>query len=205
MTTWVAQNDILRHPKTKLFISHGGANGQFEALYHGIPMISFPVFGDQPYNAKRAEYHGFAETLDVLTFDAEQLQHTIQNMLMDDSYSKHIQKASAIFKSRPMHPRDRTAFWIDHVLEFGGDHLHSHALAMPWYQYLMLDIFLFFICIVTVGGWIIVNISLLCIRRLQQIMGKSGSSSDTAQNNNDVKPLHSKENKTSVGHKCKDV
>jgi UDP:flavonoid glycosyltransferase YjiC (YdhE family) len=39
---WLPQNDLLGHPKTKLFITHCGKNGIFEALYHGIPMIGFP-------------------------------------------------------------------------------------------------------------------------------------------------------------------
>jgi len=33
---WLPQNDILAHPKLKLFITHCGNNGQFEALYHGV-------------------------------------------------------------------------------------------------------------------------------------------------------------------------
>ena len=45
--SWLPQNDILGHPKTKLFITHCGNNGQMEALYHGVPMIGFPMWTDQ--------------------------------------------------------------------------------------------------------------------------------------------------------------
>ena len=33
-----------------------GDGGQFESLYHAVPMIGFPMFSDQFYNAKRMEY-----------------------------------------------------------------------------------------------------------------------------------------------------
>ncbi len=36
---WMPQQDLLSHPKTKLFITHCGANSQFEALYHTVPML----------------------------------------------------------------------------------------------------------------------------------------------------------------------
>jgi len=36
---WLQQNEILAHKKTKLFITHCGNNGQFEAMYHAVPMI----------------------------------------------------------------------------------------------------------------------------------------------------------------------
>ena len=48
---WIPQNDILGQDKVKLFITHGGNNGQFEALYHSVPMLVLPVFAEQPANA----------------------------------------------------------------------------------------------------------------------------------------------------------
>lgn len=44
---WVPQNDVLAHKNVKLFITHGGNAGIQEGLYHKVPMIVIPVFGDQ--------------------------------------------------------------------------------------------------------------------------------------------------------------
>ncbi len=49
---WLPQNDLLGHVKTKLFITHSGGSSQFEALYHGVPMVMFPMFSEQHYNAQ---------------------------------------------------------------------------------------------------------------------------------------------------------
>jgi len=56
--TWLPQNDILGHPNTRLFITHAGNGGQYEALYHGVPMLSFPLFADQHTNAQKTVEKG---------------------------------------------------------------------------------------------------------------------------------------------------
>ena len=151
---YVPQNDLLAHPKTRLFVTHCGANGHFEALAHGVPMVNIPLFYDQIYNAKRTDYHGFSKTLDILDFTPEELHATIANVMGDKRYKESISLASAIFNSQPMSPRQRAAFWVEHVLEYGGGHLRSHALDMPGYQYLMLDIAAFLLGVCIAGIWV---------------------------------------------------
>jgi len=51
---WLPQDDILAHPKVKLFITHAGKGGITESQYHGKPMLALPLFGDQPSNAESA-------------------------------------------------------------------------------------------------------------------------------------------------------
>ena len=42
LSNWVPQREILSHPKTKLFLTHCGANGVIEAIYFGVAMLGFP-------------------------------------------------------------------------------------------------------------------------------------------------------------------
>ena len=137
---WIPQNDLLGHPNVKLFINHGGANSQFESLYHAVPMITIPLFADQPYNAKRTESKGIAITMNIHTFTADELTDNILRVVTNTSYHTKIKKLSRIYHSRPMSAKQRAVYWIEHVLEHGGEHLMSVALDMPWYEYLMLDI-----------------------------------------------------------------
>lgn len=61
LLSWLPQNDILGHSKTRLFIGHAGLNGILESTYHGVPMICSPFFGDQFDNARIAKHAGFGE------------------------------------------------------------------------------------------------------------------------------------------------
>ena len=137
---WIPQKDLLGHSNVKVFICHGGSNSQFESLYHSVPMINIPLFADQPYNAKRTESKGISITMDIHTFTAAELTDNILRILTNISYHTKIKKLSRIYHSRPMSAKQRAVHWIEHVLEYGGEHLMSAALDMPWYEYLMLDI-----------------------------------------------------------------
>ena len=156
LMSWLPQNDLLGHPKTRLFITHTGLNSQFEALYHAVPTIMFYLFGDQPYNAKRGEYKGHGVMMDILNFDPEELAANIDLMLNNDSFQIAVTKDSRIFRSRAMTPRQTAVYWIEHVLEFGGKHLRSHGLDLPWYQYVMLDIAALFIVVLSLVMTVIV-------------------------------------------------
>jgi UDP:flavonoid glycosyltransferase YjiC (YdhE family) len=70
--SWLPQNDLLGHPATKLFITHCGNNGQYEAIYNGVPMIGFPLLGDQEHNGKRLEYKGYGVTMNIFQFTADE-------------------------------------------------------------------------------------------------------------------------------------
>ncbi|KAI8042575.1 hypothetical protein M5D96_003888 [Drosophila gunungcola] len=64
---WLSQDDILDN--LKLFSNHAGKGGITKAQYHGKPMPSLPVFGDQPGNAFGMVKNGFGLTLSLLTLE----------------------------------------------------------------------------------------------------------------------------------------
>ncbi|XP_054447215.1 UDP-glucuronosyltransferase 2B31-like [Pteronotus mesoamericanus] len=82
---WIPQNDLLGHPKTKAFITHGGANGVYEAIYHGIPMVGIPLFADQPDNIVRMKTKGAAVRLDIDTMSSADLLNALRTVINDPS------------------------------------------------------------------------------------------------------------------------
>ena len=165
ISEWLPQNDILAQPSVKLFVTHCGNNGQYEALYYAVPMIGFPMFIDQPYNAKRLAYKGYGLSMDFQDFTADELLDNINTVLGDKSYKERIMKASEIFRSQDQSPVERATFWIEHVCRFGGDHLRSAGNDLPLYSYLLLDVLAFILVVLRVFVY------LLC-RLLRMIVNK---------------------------------
>jgi UDP:flavonoid glycosyltransferase YjiC (YdhE family) len=58
---WVDQWRLLA--EADLFITHHGLNSTHEAIYHAVPMLSFPFRGDQPRMAERTERLGLSVPL----------------------------------------------------------------------------------------------------------------------------------------------
>lgn len=80
---WLPQQDLLGHPKAKLFITHGGIFSNQEAVYHGVPLIAIPIFADQPINARKIQDDGYGIHLDWEQLTENSLYETIQRVLAD--------------------------------------------------------------------------------------------------------------------------
>ena len=147
VSQWLPQSDILAHPSVKLFVTHCGTNGQYEAVYHGVPMIGFPTFGNAFYNAVRADRKGYGVTMNLRDFTADELVDNVRQILRDKSYTERVAKASEILRTQAQSPVERATFWIEHVCRFGGDHLRSAGNDLPVYSYLMMDVLAFIVTV----------------------------------------------------------
>ncbi|XP_055308151.1 UDP-glycosyltransferase UGT5-like, partial [Sitodiplosis mosellana] len=138
---WAPQNDVLAHPNVILFISHGGLFGTSESLYHGVPLLLIPFFGDQQRNAHRIATAGYGKYITFSAITKETFSEKINELISDKSYFNKAKQTSAIFKDNIAHPMDEAMFWIEHVAKFkGAKHFQSHAVHMSLFSYLLLDV-----------------------------------------------------------------
>lgn len=139
---WLPQNDILAHPNVKLFITHGGLLGSQEGIYHGVPMLGIPFVVDQHINTNRASMQGYALKLKFQNVTVESLRWAITELLHNPIYLAKAKEFSRVFRDRPETAMERAMFWIEHVIRFrGADHMRSAGRDLPWYNYLLIDVF----------------------------------------------------------------
>ncbi|XP_073716477.1 UDP glucuronosyltransferase 2 family, polypeptide A4 isoform X1 [Misgurnus anguillicaudatus] len=145
---WIPQNDLLGHPKTKAFITHGGTNGLYEAIYHGVPMVGLPLFADQPDNLVHMKTKGAAVFLDINDMTSKDLVEALKTVINNPTYKESIMKLSRIHHDQPMKPLDQAVFWIEFVMRNkGAKHLRVQAHELSWYQYYLLDVIAFLLTI----------------------------------------------------------
>uniref|UniRef100_A0A8D1Y4P5 UDP-glucuronosyltransferase n=1 Tax=Sus scrofa TaxID=9823 RepID=A0A8D1Y4P5_PIG len=171
---WIPQNDLLGHPKTKAFITHGGGNGIYEAIYHGIPMVGLPMFVDQPDNIAHMMAKGAAVRLDLNTMSSTDLFNALRTVINDPSYKENAMRLSRIHHDQPVKPLDRAVFWIEFVMRHkGAKHLRAAAHDLTWYQYHSLDVIGFLLACVATAIYVTTRCCLFCCWKLAKT-GKKG-------------------------------
>ncbi|XP_037685835.1 UDP-glucuronosyltransferase 2B17-like isoform X2 [Choloepus didactylus] len=163
---WIPQNDLLGHPKTKAFITHGGTNGMYEAIYHGIPMVGIPLFWDQFHNIAHMKFKGAAVSLDFVTLTSTDLLNALKTVINDPVYKENAMKLSRIHHDQPMKPLDRVVFWIEFIMHHkGAKHLRPAALDLTWAQYYSLDVTGFLLACVATVTFLIIKCCLFGYRK----------------------------------------
>ncbi|XP_047465328.1 UDP-glucuronosyltransferase 2C1-like [Mugil cephalus] len=166
LVKWMPQNDLLGHPKVKAFVAHGGTNGIYESIYHGVPMVGIPLLFDQPENILRMEARGAAKMVDATEITRQNFLETLQEVLHNPSYRNNMKRLSALHRDKPMHPLDSAIFWIEFVMRHkGAAHLRTESYKMPWYAYYSVDVLCFLAAVMLMMTAIFVgSVRFLCLR-----------------------------------------
>ncbi|KAM4597517.1 UDP-glucuronosyltransferase 2B31-like [Polymixia lowei] len=164
---WLPQNDLLGHPKTRAFVAHGGTNGLYEAIYHGVPVLGLPLLFDQFDNLIRLKLRGAARVVEASSLNTENFLEALRDVLKSPSYRHNMQRLSRLHHDQPLSPMDTATFWIEYVIRNkGAAHLRSAAFSLPWYSYHSLDVAALLLALSGASLWAFISVcNLLCCRR----------------------------------------
>ncbi|XP_072169449.1 UDP-glucuronosyltransferase 2B13-like [Diadema setosum] len=140
LVDWLPQKDLLGHPKARLMVYHGGANGVFEAIYHGVPMVILPLFAEQKSIGVKVKAKGMGEVVNKEDISYETVRRAIKRVLDDQSYTSQAKLYSGIHRDRILRPTETAVFWIEHVIKYGGAHLRTRATELGFIQLHNIDV-----------------------------------------------------------------
>lgn len=166
LVKWLPQNDLLAHPKTRVFITHGGLYGIYEAICSGVPLIILPLFGDQMTNAKHMVSHGAALSMNIVEISSQDIVDALNKVIYDASFKKNATRLSVLHKDRPIEPLDLAVHWLEFVMRHkGADHLRPAAHDLYWIQYHCLDVIALLVAVVLMIIYLCVKCCLICCRK----------------------------------------
>ncbi|XP_055610277.1 UDP-glycosyltransferase UGT5-like [Uranotaenia lowii] len=141
--SWWPQDDVLAHPNVKLFITHGGLLSTTESLYHGVPVIGIPVFGDQHLNMANAERGGYGLSVAYQEISEDRLDEAINSILGNEKFRNSAQAISTRYRDQPQSPLDLAVYWVEYIIRHkGAQHIRMASVDLSFVQYHNIDVFL---------------------------------------------------------------
>ncbi|XP_068211135.1 UDP-glycosyltransferase UGT5-like isoform X2 [Palaemon carinicauda] len=158
---WLPQQDILGHPKLRLFMTHGGLFSTYESIYHGTPILGLPVFADQLSNMREVERQGWGKLILWNEMTEDLLLQKMTTVMDNEQVRQYVQMQSSIMKDQPMSPQETVVFWTEYVIRHNGaKHLRSPIADLPWYIIYNMDVWSMVVLIMLLVLWL--GVRLLC-------------------------------------------
>ena len=143
LVSWFPQGDVLRHPLVKMFITHCGISGTYEAAINGLPVVAILLFRDQPYNCRKlTKRGGMGMELKLDTMTETGLRETVKEVMNNPEFLKNAKHVSALLQDTEIPPKQKLLYWVDYVIRHNGArHLISEtALGMSYFVFYSVDV-----------------------------------------------------------------
>jgi len=112
LVKWAPQLDLLAHPKTKVFLTHGGLKSVKESLCTRTPMLVLAMFAEQAYNAKQVLNFGIGSVLNKYTLSKDAIIREVKEVLENPKYVARVEKLYKIFLDRPIPGVEDGEFYV---------------------------------------------------------------------------------------------
>ena len=156
---WTHQLMVLKHNRTKLFVTHGGVRSMSEAIASHTPVVALPQFGDQMGNALLAVRAGFGVWIsNPEDITAKAVERNVNTIL--SNYSHFVAAVENVDRLRELAGGMRRAGdLVESVLVGGMDRFKPVDWDLPFWSSSDLDIvgmgFITFLVLVAVVYWLI--------------------------------------------------
>ncbi|KAK7873059.1 hypothetical protein R5R35_000343 [Gryllus longicercus] len=138
---WLPQQDILAHPKVRLFITQGGLQSFQEAAYHAVPLLGIPFMGDQQYNVAKMVSAGIGSRIPLKDITEDSMYAATMEMLENPKYAERMRRFSGVYREHKARSLETALWWVEYVLRHeGAPHLRAASLRLAWYELLLLDV-----------------------------------------------------------------
>jgi hypothetical protein len=189
ISSWWPQDDILAHPNVKVFITHGGLLSTSESIYHGVPVVGIPIFGDQELNMARAARAEYGLTVSYKNLTQKALTWALNEILTDPKYTKNVKIISERYRDQQNNPLDTAIYWVEYVARHkGAPHLRIRANDLSFIEYHNLDVFATILAVILAVFWFIWFI----IKSLIRCMCGGSQTSSTSEIKNKNKNIKRK-------------
>lgn len=99
LSKWLPQQDVLGHPRIKLFVTQGGLLSTHEATYHGVPVVGLPVGSDQLLNMKRSVIAGVGLMISWEELTTETLAAAVARVLDEPEFTANVKARSGPWRT----------------------------------------------------------------------------------------------------------
>lgn len=111
LSPYVPQLDML--PRTRVFVTHAGANSIMEGMYFGVPMVLIPQQPEQYMNAQRIVDLGMGVLLEKENLTPQTLREAVEQVGANATYHEHAQRMR-----QSMHNTGGYQQAVDAILQF---------------------------------------------------------------------------------------
>nr|XP_033333680.1 UDP-glucuronosyltransferase-like [Megalopta genalis] len=171
---WLPQQSILAHPNVKLFIYQGGVQSSEEAIHFSVPLLGFPILGDQDTQILKMEALGVAKCMEIVSITREELEAAIREVISNKQYKEKMIALKELVNDTPYNTSEYLTWWVEYVIRNKGTpYLRSNLAHQPWYQRCDMDIVVFLtivsVLIISTITSIIVKVALRWYNYYQRI------------------------------------
>lgn len=112
-----------------------------EALYHEVPILAIPFFGDQDENAAKATGDGWCRGIKVFDITEEKFTEILTDLLNNKTYREKVKELSEMYRGRLNGPLESAVFWVEYVIKYhGAPHLSYSGKNLNFFQTYSLDV-----------------------------------------------------------------